>query len=60
MDFDAFLAAAVAGLVTLAAFLFLPAVTEDMPDIARTGVTYLVAVLIFGGLFEFWRRRRRR
>ncbi len=59
MDFDAFLAAVVAGCVTLAAFLFLPAATEDMPDLMRTGIVYLVALGIFGGLFEFWRRRRR-
>ncbi len=60
MDHDALLAAVVAGCVTLAAFLFLPGAADDLPDLIRTGLVYLVAVAGFAGLFQLVRRRRRR
>ncbi|MGJ0396601.1 MAG: hypothetical protein ACR65U_10290 [Methylocystis sp.] len=60
MDHDALLAALLAGAITLLAFLFWPAVADQLPEIARAAIVYLVALLAGGWVFESWRRRRRK
>lgn len=59
-NYDALLVALVAGIVTLAAFLFLPWIADEIPDIVRTAVVYLVVLLVASWIFQFWRRRRRK
>ncbi len=60
MDYDALLAALLAGVVTLLAFLFWPGLADQLPDIARMAIVYLVALLAGAWVFETWRRRRRK
>jgi MFS superfamily sulfate permease-like transporter len=58
LDYDALLAALVAGVVTLAAFLFWPWISEDIPDLARTAVAYFVVLVVASWVFRFFRSRR--
>jgi membrane protein DedA with SNARE-associated domain len=60
MDYDALLAALLAGAVTLLAFLFWPELADQLPDIARMAIIYLVALLAGAWIFGVWRRRRRK
>ena len=60
LNYDALLAALVAGSVTLAAFLFLPWIADEIPDLARTAIVYLAVLLGASWLFQFWLRRRRK
>lgn len=60
MDHDALLAALVAGIITLLAFLFWPGVADQLPEIARAAIVYLVVLLAGAWMFESWRRRRRK
>ncbi|MFO1104039.1 MAG: hypothetical protein U1E20_14190 [Methylocystis sp.] len=60
MDYDALLAALLAGVITLLAFLFWPELADQLPDIARMAVIYLVALLAGAWIFGSWRRRRRK
>ncbi|MFO1125765.1 MAG: hypothetical protein U1E25_11080 [Methylocystis sp.] len=60
MDHDALLAALLAGAITLLAFLFWPEVADQLPDIARAGIIYLLALLVGAWIFESWRRRSRK
>ncbi|MBM3563969.1 MAG: hypothetical protein FJX16_11040 [Alphaproteobacteria bacterium] len=60
MDHDALLAALLAGAITLLAFLFWPGVADQLPDIARAGIIYLLVLLAGAWIFESWRRRRRK
>lgn len=60
MDHDALLAALLAGAITLLAFLFWPAVADQLPDVARMALVYLLALLAGAWVFETWRRRRRK
>lgn len=56
-NYDALLVALLAGIVTLAAFLFLPWIADEIPDILRTAVVYLVVLLAASWVFRTWRRR---
>ncbi|MGD9541676.1 hypothetical protein [Methylocystis sp.] len=60
MDYDALLAALLAGAVTLLAFLFWPELADQLPDIAPMAVIYLLALLAGAWIFGSWRRRRRK
>ncbi|MBM3553281.1 MAG: hypothetical protein FJX45_16375 [Alphaproteobacteria bacterium] len=60
MDYDALLAALLAGVVTLLALLFWPGLADQLPDIARMALVYLLALLAGAWVFETWRRRRRK
>ena len=60
MDHDALLAALVAGVITLLALLFWSGVADQLPDIARAAIVYLVVLLAGSWMFESWRRRRRK
>jgi len=58
MHYDALLAALVAGVVTLLAFLFWPAVADQLPELARSAIVYLLVLLVGGWIFNLWRRRK--
>ncbi|MBM3576709.1 MAG: hypothetical protein FJX40_03395 [Alphaproteobacteria bacterium] len=60
MQYDAILAALVAGVVTLLAFLFWPAVADQFLEVARAAIVYLLVLLAGSWIFESWRRRRRK
>lgn len=60
IHYDALLAALVAGIVTLLAFLFWPGVADQLPEIARAAIVYLFVLLAGSWLFASWRRRRRK
>lgn len=60
MNYDALLAALLAGVITLVAFLFWPGIADQLPDIARAAIVYLVVLLAGAWLFETWRHRRRK
>lgn len=60
MNYDALLAALLAGIVTLIAFLFWPAVADQMPELARAAIVYLAVLFLVSWIFEYWRRRRRK
>lgn len=60
MDYDALLAALLAGAVTLLAFLFWPGLADQLPDLVRMAIIYLVALLAGSWIFGLWRRRRRK
>jgi len=60
MHYDALLAALVAGIVTLLALLFWPGVADQLPEIARAAIVYLLVLLAGSWIFESWRRRRRK
>lgn len=60
MDHDALLAALLAGVIAFLAFLFWPGVADQLPDIARAAIIYLLVLLAVAWVFESWRRRRRK
>jgi MFS superfamily sulfate permease-like transporter len=60
MNYDALLAALLAGIVTLAAFLFWPFVADQLPELAGSAIVYLVVLFVVSWIFEYWRRRRRK
>jgi len=60
MHYDALLAALLAGIVTLLALLFWPGVADQLPEIARAAIVYLLVLLAGSWIFESWRRRRRK
>lgn len=60
MHYDALLAALVAGVVTLLAFLFWPAVADQLPELAGAAVVYLLVLLGGAWIFNAWRRKRRK
>lgn len=60
MDYDALLAALLAGAVTLLAFLFWPGLADQLPDIARMAIVYLLVLLAGAWVFGSWRRQRRK
>ena len=60
MNCDALLAALVADIVTLTAFLFWPWVADQVPELARMAIVYLAALFVVSWIFEYWRRRRRK
>jgi predicted permease len=56
---DALIAALLAFCVTLLAALFLPSISELLPDMARSAAVYLAVLLIVAGVAQYLRRRRR-
>jgi len=60
MHYDALLAALVAGVVTLLAFLFWPAVADQLPELALAAIVYLLVMLVGAWMFNAWRRTRRK
>ncbi|WP_292531504.1 hypothetical protein [Methylocystis sp.] len=60
MDYDALLAALLAGAITLLAFLFWPGLADQLPDLARMAIIYLVVLLAGSWIFGTLRRRRRK
>lgn len=60
MDYDALLAALLAGVIAFLAILFWPGVAEQLPEIARAAIIYLLVLLAGAWVFESWRRRRRK
>ncbi|KAF0209907.1 hypothetical protein [Methylocystis sp.] len=60
MHYDALLAALVAGVVTLLAFLFWPAVADQLPDVAQAAIIYLLVLLVGAWISHSWRRTRRK
>ena len=60
MDHDALLAALLAGVITFLAFLFWPGIADQLPDIARAAMIYLLVLLAGAWAFESLRRGRRK
>jgi MFS superfamily sulfate permease-like transporter len=60
MHYDALLAALLAGVVTLLAFLFWPAVADQLPELAWSAIIYLFVLLLGAWIFNSWRRTRRK
>ncbi|QGM94809.1 hypothetical protein F7D13_12710 [Methylocystis rosea] len=60
MHYDALLAALVAGVVTLLAFLFWPAVADQLPDVAQAAIIYLLVLFVGAWMFNAWRRTGRK
>mgnify|MGYP000981842513 CR=1 FL=1 len=60
MDHDALLAALLAGVITLLAFLFWPGLADQLPDVARMAVIYFVALVAGSWIFGAWARKRRK
>ena len=60
LHYDALLAALFAGVVTLLAFLFWPAVAYQLPDVAQAAIIYLLVLLVGAWISHSWRRTRRK
>jgi asparagine N-glycosylation enzyme membrane subunit Stt3 len=60
MNYDALLAALLAGVITLLACLFWPGLADQLPELARMAIIYLVTLLAGSWIFGLWRRRRRK
>jgi hypothetical protein len=60
MHYDALLAALVAGIVTLLAILFWPAVADQLPELVQSAIVYLLVLLVGAWIFNSWRRTRRK
>lgn len=60
MHYDALLAALLAGVVTLLAVLFWPAIADQIPELALAAAIYLFVLVAGAWIFEAWRRRRRK